>query len=212
MEVDGTPVSTFTSPYTGKYSVRVPAGGTYTLHVTPQAAGYQSADQTVTVSTTDVTQDVALSIDATACDAPGYRFVTAGISENFDEGSTPPGWTVTDNTGNGAWAFNNPGGEGNLTGGSGGFAIADGTITGKPMDTIMTSPIADLTNATAPKLTFDTEGFFFGTDVATVDLSLDGGSSWSTIWQNPPGGQAGTTISIPLPQAAGQAGCLTARR
>jgi N-acetylneuraminic acid mutarotase len=205
VEIDGTPVSTFTSPYTGQYSVRVPAGSTYTLHVTPQAAGYQSADQAVTVGTTDLTQDVAVPIDATACDAPGYGLVTAGISENFDEGSTPPGWTVTDNTGNGAWAFNNPGGEGNLTGGSGGFAIADGSIADKPMDTIMTSPVADLTNATAPELTFDTEGLFFGTDVATVDLSLDGGSSWSMIWQNPPGGQSGTTISIPLPQAAGQA-------
>jgi N-acetylneuraminic acid mutarotase len=205
IQVPGTPVTAYSSPYTGKYAFKVPAGRSYTLQVTPEYQGYLPTSAQVSARGRAVSQDIAVQADTTACTAPGYGFKVSGLLETFDGQSTPAGWSVVNNTAAGGWVFNDPGGRGNQTGGSGGFAIADDSyLGGAALDTELVSPVADLSGVSNPSLTFDTEEFYWGSDTGTVDLSLDGGSTWSTVWTNPPGGMQATTVSIALPQAANQ--------
>ena len=205
IQVPGTPVTTYSSPYTGKYSVKVPAGSSYTLQVTPEYQGYLPTSAQVTAQGRAVTQNITIAADTTACTAPGYGFKVSGFLETFDGQTTPAGWNVINNTSAGGWAFNDPGGRGNQTGGSGGFAIVDDSyLGGAALDTELVSPVTDLSGVSNPSLTFDTEEFYWGSDTGTVDLSLDGGSTWNTVWANPPGGMQATTVTIPLPQAANQ--------
>jgi len=52
-----------------------------------------------------------------------------GVYETFESATFPPaGWTVTQNGGSCSWVGNDPGSRGNLTGGTGQFAIADSDI------------------------------------------------------------------------------------
>ena len=73
--------------------------------------------------TGDLTQDILLEPDLLACTAPGYMM--HGIMQGFDSTSLPAGWTVSTSAAPAIGRFNNPGGRGNLTGGTGNFAIAD---------------------------------------------------------------------------------------
>ena len=61
-----------------------------------------------------------MPVDTNTCTtAPGYKFGSDGDYETFDGRTTPAGWTVVDNKGNGqVWQFTDPGNRGNLTGGS----------------------------------------------------------------------------------------------
>ncbi|WP_329363008.1 carboxypeptidase-like regulatory domain-containing protein [Streptomyces sp. NBC_00669] len=199
----GAPV--YTDPKTGAYSVRVPQGSDYTLHVSAVAAGYTAADDTVTVGTADTVHDTALAVDATACVAPGYAAAYTGLSQTFDTGSTPTGWTVdTPRTSVAGWTFDDPATRGNQTGGRGGFAIVDGQYAGLGLSltTTLTSPSTDLSGQDAPVLGFRSDYNEAYGGSAYVDLSLDGGTTWSTVWhQSHVGGQMET---VPLPQAAHQ--------
>ncbi len=74
----------FTDPKTGHYSVDVPAGATYDLTVTPRYDGYEPATASVEVGSTDISKDVALTVSATDCSAPGYQTTYSGLHESFD--------------------------------------------------------------------------------------------------------------------------------
>jgi N-acetylneuraminic acid mutarotase len=205
IQVPGTPVTTYSSPYTGRYSFKVPAGSSYTLQVTPEYQGYLPTSAQVSAQGRAVSQNITVQADTTACTAPGYGFKVSGFLETFDSQTTPPGWSVINNTSAGGWVFNDPGNRGNQTGGSGGFAIVDDSyLGGAALDTELVSPVTDLSGVSDPSLSFDTEEFYWGSNTGTVDLSLDGGNTWNTVWTNPPGGMQATTVSIPLPQAANQ--------
>ncbi|HEY1919848.1 MAG TPA: carboxypeptidase regulatory-like domain-containing protein [Streptosporangiaceae bacterium] len=212
---EGTPgAPVYTNPYTGAYSVTLPQNATYTLQVTPVQPGYQTTTQQVSLGTSGVTQNVSVPTDTSTCDAPGYAFEYTGSTETFTgwTGSTPQdGWTVTDNNGSGeTWLFgNSPTGEGEPSGSDGQFAIADSyhyDYGNTSLDTSLVSPVENLSGDTSPVIQFDTDlaGVASASETADVDLSLDGGSTWTTIWQN-----ASTTtnyglVSIPITQAAGQ--------
>lgn len=73
--VDGTPVSTFTDPYTGEFSLDLPQGASFTLSVAPVYPGYETASATVDTAT-DVDVDVPVTVAACAL-APGYEFGAA---------------------------------------------------------------------------------------------------------------------------------------
>ena len=111
--VQGTPASTYTDPYTGRYSLSLPAGATYTLHVVSQYPGYLPTNQDVSVGDTDTRANIEVLVDPSTCAAKGYSYHYDGTSEAFTgwTGSTPQdGWTVTDGAGNGqTWSFDNPG-------------------------------------------------------------------------------------------------------
>jgi N-acetylneuraminic acid mutarotase len=208
--IDGYPGGpVYSSPYNGHYSVTLPDGGDYTLHVSSaDLSGYTTQQATVDLADADVTQDFALKVDPSTCSAPGYAYHDTGLTESFTgwQGATPQdGWMVTDNIGNGeTWRFDDPSGYGPPPGGDGGFAeiYSEGYGQGGKQDSSLVSPIVDLSGAKSPEIGIDSTYIGFSGQTADVDLSLDGGTTWSTVWSPysvNPGHQ-----DIPIPQAAGQ--------
>jgi N-acetylneuraminic acid mutarotase len=197
----------YTDPKTGRYSLSLPAGDTYTLQVDPLYPGYLQDSQDVQVGSADVTHDVSASVDQTTCSAAGYAY--GGTTQSFDGTTAPTGWTVTDNVGNGqTWLFNDPGLRGNRTGGSGGFAIIDSDHDGlgNHQDSSLVSPVTDFSARTHPTLSFKNRymaGLVTG-QTADVDLSVDGGQTWSNVWHHTTDSVLGTTENVDLSQAAGK--------
>ncbi|HEY1914386.1 MAG TPA: carboxypeptidase regulatory-like domain-containing protein [Streptosporangiaceae bacterium] len=174
----GVPGTVYTNPYTGRYTITVLPSAAYTLQVTSVTAGYQTASQQVSVATSNLTQNIAVPVNGNAgCVAPGYAEHGIALSEPFDGTSQPAGWTVTD--GSPGWVFDDPGGRGNLTGGSGGFAIADPAAEGgEVVDSSLVSPSLNLSDDPDPVLSFDTSDT--NNALSQVFYSTDGGSTWTT--------------------------------
>jgi N-acetylneuraminic acid mutarotase len=209
--VDGYPNGpVYSDPYTGHYSVSVPANADYQLHIaSADLTGYTDQDATVTLADSDVTQNVALKVDTSTCTAPGYAYQQEGTTEAFTNWSgkdAQDGWTITDAVGNGqTWDFDNPGSWLTPPGGDEFFANVNSENYGEggEQDTSLVSPAVDLTGKDNPEIGFDTEYISFPDGShANVDLSLDGGTTWSTVW-NPAGGVI-KHVDLPIPQAAGK--------
>jgi Carboxypeptidase regulatory-like domain len=203
--IDGYPGgAVYTDPQTGRYSVRLPQQTTLTMHVSPvYEPGYTSQRvQFGTGTTSSLTQNVSLGVDTTACDAPGYGW--NGASEDFTGWTgtnTQDGWSVQ---GSGhTWEFDNPGSRPPPPNGNSQFAVADSNFSGHTrMDTSLVSPVVDLSAQSSPEVSFDTA--YFATpkgESASVDLSLDGGATWATIWHQSTANAIGHT-ELPIPQAA----------
>lgn len=203
----------FTDPVTGAYSVELVPGGTHAFTVATD--GYRAATREITVPTGNSTQDFTLLVDAT-CTAPGYR-LAQGLFESFDSGGKPDGWTVVINDEDffdptaRAWRFNDPAGRGNLTGGDGGFAIADSDFEGffATVDTELVTPPVDLSAIDTPVIRFQHDFNANLHEIADVDLSTDGGFTWETVWHQPGdsglGDRRGPRVEeIPIPAAANQ--------
>jgi N-acetylneuraminic acid mutarotase len=209
--VDGYPGGAITTdPVTGRYTVRLPDNGTYVLHVSATLPGYNSAQGTVAVGTRDATHDVALTVDASACTALGYRFGYNGTTTDFQgwSGATPQdGWTVTDDSGSGVtWRFDDPTSLGNDTGGTGQFAEVDSRDAGASTHetTSLVSPALDLSGDATPIVSFDNSftSPLYNSN-AYVEVSVDGGRTWTSVWH------MARTIAIgpeavAIPQAAGK--------
>lgn len=208
INVDGVPGGpVFTNPFTGAYSLTLPQGTTYQLNISANYPGYQAVAQDVTVGSANQTVNVSVPINATTCNAPGYAVARNGLTEAFNSTSTPPGWTVVNNGGTGVWRFDDPGNRTNLTGGSGGFAIidSDNAGSGATQDSSLVTPIIDLTGKTAPSIGFDNDYRSFFNGVADVDLSIDGGTTWTNLWHQTTLNQRGPMhIELPIPSAANQ--------
>ncbi|MFK5581856.1 cell wall-binding repeat-containing protein [Serinicoccus sp. LYQ131] len=205
VSVAGTSLLTFTDPADGSYELDVPLDTPAQLRVEVQYPGYQVATSDLDLAG-DAVVDVAALVDADSCTAPGYQRTTDGLSETFDDGVTPSGWSVEDGVGNGqVWAFDDPAGRGNMTGGEGGAAIVDSDFYGPEgtQDTSLVSPVVDLGAESAPSVTFSHSFEQWDAEVADVDLSIDGGDTWTTVasYTTP---QPGVTRTIPLPTAANQ--------
>jgi N-acetylneuraminic acid mutarotase len=205
----------WTNPSTGAYSVALPENATYALTVTTDLPGYQVVNDTVTVGTSDVTHNISVPV-LPSCTAPGYalQYTNSVLSENFDDyagagGTTPPpGWTVQDNVGNGqVWAFNNPEGRGNLTGGTGNFAVmnSDQYGPGGHQDTSLITPTLNLSGVANPVIRFHNDYFGFPGQTGAVDVSTDGGTTWTNVWQHTSDSVRGPVLeTVQVPQAAGQ--------
>ena len=110
----------------------------------------------------------------------------------FDDPFPPASWTVTHTTtgcnapGVPEWTNTNPGARANQTGGAGPFAIADSDRcgSGNVMDTIMSTGSLDFTGLTNAMVYYYTD--FYDLSAASgaqalVDVSLDGGGTWSNL-------------------------------
>ncbi len=176
------PTSTiWTDPETGAYSVTLAEGITYTFEVEAWSGGYDNLTADVGPLTANETHDFALTADLIACSAPGYVDEGTALQEEFN--TWPPAdWTIVNNGGSCVWAEGIA--AGNLTGGEGGFANADSDAcgSGTTMDTDMISPVFDLSSMTAPSLEFDYDYFHFSTQVGSVEISTNGGSTWTELW------------------------------
>ncbi|WFE39393.1 S8 family serine peptidase [Micromonospora sp. WMMD998] len=207
VSVEGTPISDYTTPTNGRYSLKVPAGSTYKLKVEPQYAGYLTVTKEVTVGSGNLTANIAVPANPEACTtAPGYTVSSDGVYETFDGTDVPEGWSVVDNAASGqVWEFTDAGERGNLTGGDGHFAIIDSDNygSGGKQDTSLVSPVVDLTGVSAPVIRFNQDYNWLNSDRADVDLSLDGGDTWSNVLRQAADVRSKLT-EVPIPQAANQ--------
>jgi subtilisin family serine protease/N-acetylneuraminic acid mutarotase len=206
VSVVGAPeVFDYTVPQSGRYVLRLPVNSTHTLSVETVYPGYETVESEVVVAGSAVTHDIQVPVSPADCSgAPGYVFGSDGVYETFDSDSTPDGWSVVDNLGNGqVWAFDDPGNRGNITGGTGGFAIVDSDFygPGNSQDTSLVSPVVDLTAVAEPVVRFNQNYDALG-DIADVDLSVDGGATWTNILNQTLDIQG--EMTVPIPQAAGE--------
>lgn len=188
IEIDGYPGEIiWTDPATGFYSVSLAADTPYTLAVKTWVAGYHAAYRSVGALTEQRTESFEMSVDTTACSAPGYELQITGVFESFENGGLVPArWTVVDIGDSGqVWAFDNPGGRENETGGSGGFAVVDSDFYGADgaQDTELRTPRMNFSGLVSVWLMFDTDYRAYTDEIADVEVSVDGGATWTNVWQ-----------------------------
>ncbi|WUJ71395.1 S8 family serine peptidase [Kribbella soli] len=196
----------YTTPSNGRYSLKVPSGAAYSLKVEAKYPGYQTVSQPITVGSGNLTKNISVPVTADSCTtAPGYKYGSDGVYQTFDSGTTPSGWNLVDNKGNGqVWQFNDPGNRTNLSGGNGGFAVIDSDHYGPggSQDTSLVSPVVDLSSVTAPVIRFNQDLNWLGGEKADVDLSIDGGATWANVLTQ--ANDARGVQEIAIPQAAGK--------
>lgn len=123
-----------------------------------------------------------------ACDpcVGGYA-MSNYLFETFSSGVLPPGWSTVSAV-RASWRFDNPLGRTNLTGGSGGMAIAESraypTIT---MDVELRTPPLNLAGAETVELEFKTDFDWYPagrSETCDVDVSRSGPlGPWSNVWR-----------------------------
>lgn len=209
ISVDGMPgAPVFTDPYTGEYSVDLPEGADYALHVTAVYPGYKAVTKQVTVGDSAQTVNVSAEVDAQAATAAGYEVKLAGPTEPFDStAAAPEGWSIVNADGTtGGWAFDDSGKRGNKTGGSGGFAMVDSDHygSGKKQDSSLISPVFDLTGNTSPQLSFDTDYKSYSGQAANIDVTTDGGATWTNVWNRTTTLTGPAHVEVPLTAYAGK--------
>jgi N-acetylneuraminic acid mutarotase len=204
VSVAGTSTVAYTSPVTGRYRLTLPVtGASYTLDVSAVYPGYRAARVPVTLTSAGARADVGLRVDELACTAPGYQPAYHGYTQDFNGPGQPPGWTVQNQPRRApGWQFDShlP----NYTGGSGGFALANG-LTGPAQTTGLFTPKLDLSGDAAPVLQFDqdlseSEDY----SIVYIEVSLDGGKSWIDVddYFGPSFMPGPDTRIYPLPEAA----------
>jgi N-acetylneuraminic acid mutarotase len=206
VSVPGTPAVAYTDPATGKYTLTMPVNSSYTVRVDAVYPGYQQAQQSVQVGTSNLTQDFSVPVDASTCSALGYHYSYNGATQTFDGTSVPAGWSVVNASGTtNGWEFDDPQSLTNNTGGSGNFAVADSLAFGNE-DSELITPVTDLSQDTSPVLQFNSDDQAWFGDTEAVDVSTDGGQTWTNVWTGPgfPGKPGPDLETIPLPKAAGQ--------
>src|SRR5690606_9339493 len=78
----------------GSYSLQLPTGASYRFDIDSDIPGYQPATAQIAVAGA-LAQDFPLAADTTACTAPGYAYTQQLLSENFESGSPPAGWSIS---------------------------------------------------------------------------------------------------------------------
>ncbi len=216
-----TPAELFTDPVSGYYGITLVTGVTYTLSSEAVIPGYLPDVRSLLLETaaghslTGVVEIIELEIDPTLCNAPGYGLDAEGLSESFDSGELPPGWAVVNNGGGLGWTIHegpDPCGlfDGNLTGGAGAFTLVNSHCEGEVSeDTELVTPSVDLSALSSVQIRFDQDfngGFPAFGEIADVDISIDGGVSWSNVLHQTEAVAGPNTQSIDVTAlAAGQA-------
>jgi hypothetical protein len=121
----------------------------------------------------------AVTLQVTTDTAPPFSF-----SENFNV--TPTGWTITGTT-TAKWQFSTSAGgikDGldNMTGGSDGFtAINSDGYPQTAVNTMLTSPAIDMSSVAAARLSFKHHFKQYAQSKGAVEISSNGGSSWTRL-------------------------------
>ncbi len=110
------------------------------------------------------------------------KIYTDYLTEDFEEPFPPLGWTVQTDMG-APWQRNDYWGRPNMAG-TGFCADADVDASAQyPMLTNLITPVMDLSTATGVALDFDSFEYVFYNDFTKVDITTDGGNSWTNLWQ-----------------------------
>ncbi|WP_431949010.1 Kelch repeat-containing protein [Actinacidiphila sp. bgisy167] len=207
--VDGVPgAPVWSDVYTGAFRLDLPEKYTYTLRVVSDDSHYQALVRKVTVGAADQELRLELPADTWADGDPAYRLSVRTVdSQSFDStAGAPEGWSVVDAPGTArGWAFDDPGGRGNTTGGSGAFAVADNDHAGwdTALDTQLISPAYDFSGEGDPALAFATDYEGSSEQSGDVDVSDDGGRTWTTVWHQDQLWSSGR-VEVPLSAYAGE--------
>ena len=182
---NGAPTFTlYTDPVTGYYSQTLVTGITYTFTITAVSGGYNTGGGPLALSlTAPVVQNWDMTVDAQACNAPGYTQVTSGLFESFDGGVLPPGWSLVTNSGN-PWSIISTDPCGfftNQTGGTGPFAASNSNCDGQILDdNELRTPNVDMSGFASAVIRFN-EDYHWLFDNADVDISTNDGLSWTNV-------------------------------
>jgi hypothetical protein len=212
--------SLYTDPVSGYYAQQLVQGVTYNFAITSVAPGYAVGGGSLDLggfapAGAAVVKNWTLSADLLACRAPGYSFVPGTlVDENFNAGVLPPGWSV-ESSGTPPWKVfggADPCGlfPGNQTGGSGSYAIVNSNCDGflAQADTNLVTPPVDMTGVASPALHFSSD-FTIVNDgspqLGTVDLSIDGGATWTNVLTMDTSYPGPSLWDFPIPDAANQA-------
>ncbi len=212
------PVVVFSDPVTGTYAVDLQDATAYTFAVTSVASGYAAGGGPVATAGSTVVANWTLVVGA-LCSAPGYGPGTFGapvLSEGFDAGVVPPGWSVVNDSLDGGqpWIIFSGADpctffDGNRTGGTGPFAIVnsncDGFVTD---DTSLITPPIDLSSSPNAAIQWanDLIDDELTNTLADVDVSIDGGATWTNVWHSTLGVPGPGTLTADMSFAAGHAG------
>ncbi|MGC9468910.1 MAG: carboxypeptidase regulatory-like domain-containing protein [Anaerolineae bacterium] len=173
----------WSDPVTGYYSLTLYEAYPYIFTAAAGMSGYRPFVGPVGPLTGNTQVDIALEVPV-PCAVPGYS-LSGGFLETFEsEEFPPPGWTVVNNGGSCIWRGDDPGGRGNLTGSGGNFAVADSDAcgAGTTMDTMLYSPIVDVSGMSQIDLSFAYDyNNLSSSEVAAVDISADGGKTWANV-------------------------------
>lgn len=173
----GDTATVFSDPFTGAYEVRQFEGYPYRYQVESVVPGYASLEEVVTASGSPYPKDFRLS--SPRCEAPGY-----GRPVRFAAGfeGTDGGFTVV---GNSSWAWGSPtSGPGGAHSGAGAWATGLAGEYGNGEDGALTSPVLDLTAAGGSPVRLSWWQYLvteYSYDTARVEVSKDGGSTWSLV-------------------------------
>jgi hypothetical protein len=185
----------YTDPVTGYYGISLVAGISYTLSTEGVLPGYTPDQRSVFLqaagpSLPDGVQNVLLAADATSCSAPGYALVANGLTEHFDSGGVPPGWQAVEEGGGAGWTIQATGDPcglfaGNDTGGSGPYALVNSHCEGEVLEDaqLITAPL-DASALSSVQIRFAQElngPFPPAGESAEVDVSTDGGGTWTNV-------------------------------
>ena len=133
------------------------------------------------------------------------------LSESFDGGVLPPGWSVQTESG-ASWIVAegaDPCGlfDGNRTGGSGPYAIVNSNCAFSFDDTYLVTPVVDLSGSANAAIRWANDFIASGFgDLGEVDVTIDGGATWTNVWKAPVAGLPGPGIqTADMSFAAGHA-------
>ena len=195
----------YTNPFTGAYSITLVRDTAYTVKVESLTTNYLPFTETFTTAGETQTKNFELLVPVEACRTAGYG--VSGAMADFDDQQLPAGWTNYDYQGSGqVWQFNNPGGRGNLTPGSGSLAVleSDKYGIGGVQHAGLRTPVLDFSAAPSVTLEFDSYYYTYSGQTGMVRYSTDGGTTWTTKLTLPATTQ-GLHYTVQLPELAGQA-------
>jgi len=183
----------YSDPITGEYSIDLVSETEHTFEVNSVISGYEPLVETFTPTTDAMLHDIGLGIDGEVCAAPGYQ-PDYDFFWSFEEnagGFTPGGTTSF------AWGdFTSGPGEGHS--GTKGIATNPAGNYNPSENGYMLSPVIDLSGygTNTPVIQWwdwkHIESASY--DWARVDVTKDGGTTWTALW-GPVGGVADTAYN-----------------
>ena len=171
----------YTDPFTGYYEIEVVEDTLLTFTTDPVPGGYEPVVEEVTATGANYTHDVYVEVDGEICAAPGYQpdYDLFYSFESSNEGFTPGGTTSF------AWGdFTS----GPMAGHSGTKGIATNPAGDYNSSELgwMASPVLDMSGYGTSSIAiqwWDWKEIESATyDWARLDVTKDGGVTWTTVW------------------------------
>ncbi len=195
----------YTDPFTGAYSTSILQSTDYTVTVESLVGDYLPYTDALNLTTPTYTYDVELMVPAQGCGTPGYG--VSGAVADFNNNALPSGWSIVDYAGTGqVWQFNDPGARGNLTTGTGGFAIVDSDEygIGGVQETGLRPPAMDFTGFPAVSIEFLHYFRYISGAYGAVRYSLNNGITWNNLWSTGSTTTSGPVVIDATAELAGQ--------